>query len=187
MARDLARHRDICSINTATLGFQAPIDDVIEEITRAGFGTISPWRRDMQDKDIHAVARHIRDAGLNVSGYCRSPYIPAATAGQYRANIEANLRAIDEAAILSAPVFVSTCYGDAGYAQLALHCPQSILRGADDESELGAFHDLFHPQRMAALESRLQEYTPADMQSAVIYADDLHPPRFGRNRKHSCQ
>ncbi len=71
------------------------------------------------------------------------------------------------------PVFVSTHYGDPGYGQLALDCPRAILRGADDESELGAFHDLYHPQRMAALEARLQEYTPADMQSAVIYADDL--------------
>lgn len=106
MARDLARNRDICSINTATLGFQAPIDDVIEEISRAGFGMISPWRRDVQDKDVHAIARHIRDAGLRLSGYCRSPYIPAATPAQYRANIENNKRAIDEAAILEAPVFV---------------------------------------------------------------------------------
>lgn len=77
---------------------------------------------------------------------------------------------------VSAPVFVSMNYGDPGYAQLALDCPQSILRGADDESEVGAFHNLFHPQRMAALEARLQEYTPTDIQSAVIYADDLDLP-----------
>ncbi|MFT3672860.1 sugar phosphate isomerase/epimerase family protein [Aestuariivirga sp.] len=106
MVRDLARHPEICSINTATLGFQAPIDEVIEAVARAGFGMISPWRRDTKDLDVSAVARQIRDAGLKLSGYCRSPYIPAATVAQYRANIAANKQAIDDAAVLGAPVFV---------------------------------------------------------------------------------
>jgi hypothetical protein len=75
----------------------------------------------------------------------------------------------------SVPRFASTTYGDPGYCELALDCPRSILRGADDESELGAYHDNYWPQRGAALEARLQEYTPADFQSTVIYADDLHP------------
>jgi sugar phosphate isomerase/epimerase len=97
---------DACSINTATLGFQAPIGEVIDAIARAGFGKISPWRRDVQDKDVSAVAQQIRDAGLTLSGYCRSPYLPASTAAELRANIDVNKRAIDEAAMLGSPVFV---------------------------------------------------------------------------------
>ena len=97
---------DICSINTATLGFQAPIGEVIEAVARAGFGMISPWRRDTKDQDVAAVARHVRDAGLKISGYCRSPYIPAATKERYLANIDENKRAIDDAATLGAPVFI---------------------------------------------------------------------------------
>jgi hypothetical protein len=38
---------------------------------------------------------------------------------------------------------------------------------------MGAFHDNYWPQRSAALAARLQEYTPAEMISAVLYADDL--------------
>ena len=97
---------DICSINTATLGFQAPIGEVIEAVARAGSGMISPWRRDTKDQDVAAVARHVRDAGLKISGYCRSPYIPAATKERYLANIDENKRAIDDAATLGAPVFI---------------------------------------------------------------------------------
>ena len=97
---------DICSINTATLGFQAPIGEVIEAVARAGFGMVSPWRRDTKDQDVAAVARHVRDAGLKISGYCRSPYIPAATKERYLANIDENKRAIDDAATLGAPVFI---------------------------------------------------------------------------------
>jgi sugar phosphate isomerase/epimerase len=106
MVRDLSQHRASCSINTATLGFQAPIADVIDAVARAGFGMIAPWRREIEGGDVTALARHIRDAGLKVSGYCRSTYIPAADAAGFRANVEANKRALDDAAALGAPVFV---------------------------------------------------------------------------------
>jgi hypothetical protein len=45
-----------------------------------------------------------------------------------------------------------------------------ILRGADDESEMGAFHDLFQPQRAANLLARLEEYIPAGMDVGLINA-----------------
>lgn len=106
MVRDLASHPGICSINTATLGFQAPIGEVIDAVSAAGFGMLAPWRRDTKDQNVAQVAKHIRDAGLKLSGYCRSPYIPAATQPEYRANINANKQAIDDAAVLGAPVFV---------------------------------------------------------------------------------
>lgn len=68
------------------------------------------------------------------------------------------------------PRFTSTRYGAPGYCQLALDCPPQIVRGADDESEMGAFHDLFQPQRAANLRARLAEYSPAGAQAAIIYA-----------------
>lgn len=66
------------------------------------------------------------------------------------------------------PRFVSLRYGTPAYCQLAQTCAPEITSGADDESELGAFHDLFQPQRLANLNDRLQDFTPADMNSAVI-------------------
>jgi sugar phosphate isomerase/epimerase len=106
MVRDLSQHLEICSINTATLGFQAPLTEVVEAVARAGFGMIAPWRREVEGQNVAALARHIRDASLKVSGYCRSPYLPAATSAAFRQNIEANKRALDDAATLGAPVFV---------------------------------------------------------------------------------
>jgi sugar phosphate isomerase/epimerase len=106
MVRDLSQRLDICSINTATLGFQAPIDEVIDAVARASFGMIAPWRREIEGQDVKAIAKHIRHAGLKLSGYCRSPYIPAASLAEYRANIDANKQALDDAATLGAPVFV---------------------------------------------------------------------------------
>ncbi len=105
MVRDLS---DLvaCSINTATLGFQAPLTGVIEAVARAGFGAIAPWRREVEGQDVAALSKQIRDAGLRLSGYCRSPYLPAADRAQFFQNVEANKRALDDAAVLGAPTFV---------------------------------------------------------------------------------
>jgi hypothetical protein len=68
------------------------------------------------------------------------------------------------------PQFNSERYGSPTYCQLAQTCAEEIARGADDESEMGAFHDLYQPQRMANLRARLDEYTPADAEVGIIYA-----------------
>jgi len=67
------------------------------------------------------------------------------------------------------PQFTSIRYGTPGYAQLGEHCAEEIKRGADDESEMGAFHDLFQPQREANLRTRLEEYTPAAMDVGLLF------------------
>lgn len=67
------------------------------------------------------------------------------------------------------PVFTSVRYGQPGYCQLHLACAPEISGGADDESEMGVFHDLYQPQRAANLRTRLNEYTPAAMEAGIIY------------------
>lgn len=69
------------------------------------------------------------------------------------------------------PLFTSTRYGKPAYCQLALNCADEIKQGADDESEMGAFHDLFQPQREANLRTRLGEYTPASMDVGIVFAN----------------
>src|SRR5436190_18965596 len=98
--RSLAGRPDLCAINTTTLGFQTPVEETVEAIARAGFGGIAPWRREIEGRDVKAIGLRIRDAGLAVTGYCRSTYIPASTKSAFEQNIEANRRAIDDAAIL---------------------------------------------------------------------------------------
>jgi len=68
------------------------------------------------------------------------------------------------------PQFTRTRYGSPAYCQLADTCADEIKRGADDESEMGAFHDLFQPQREANLLARLDEFTPAGMDAGIIHA-----------------
>jgi hypothetical protein len=68
------------------------------------------------------------------------------------------------------PEFNSTRYGAPTYCQLTNTCASEITRGADDESEMGVFHDLYQPQRIANLRARLDDYTPAGMDTGIIYA-----------------
>jgi hypothetical protein len=67
------------------------------------------------------------------------------------------------------PRFNSERYGTPTYCQLAHTCADEIKRGADDESEMGVFHDLYQPQREANLRARLDEYAPAGMDAGIIY------------------
>ena len=68
------------------------------------------------------------------------------------------------------PVFGSLEYGDPSYALLDPLTPEEILTGADDQSEMGAFHDLFQPQREAALRARLREHLRFGLEAGVLYA-----------------
>ena len=66
------------------------------------------------------------------------------------------------------PLFNSVRFGKPTYCQLADCCAEEIKRGADDSSEMGVFHDLFQPQRIANLRIRLDEYIPARMDVGII-------------------
>jgi sugar phosphate isomerase/epimerase len=99
------------AINTATLGFQCPIEQSIEAIAAHGFGGIAPWRREIEGQNVSTIAKRIRDAGLKVTGYCRSTYLPSFTRDGLQVNIESNRRALDDAAVLGANSFVMVVGG----------------------------------------------------------------------------
>lgn len=66
------------------------------------------------------------------------------------------------------PQFNSLRYGMPTYCQLSCACADEITWGADDESEMGAFHDLFQPQRLENLRARADEYTPAGLEAGIV-------------------
>jgi hypothetical protein len=70
----------------------------------------------------------------------------------------------------TAPRFTSMRFGDPAYLQLATATPDAIRRGADDESEMGATHLLFTPQRETNLLLRLDEYLRFGLEAGYFYA-----------------
>lgn len=70
---------------------------------------------------------------------------------------------------VSTPAFTSLRFGDPGYCQLTDRSGL-ILNGADDQSEIGVFHDIFAPQRLANLNVMLSDYLRFGMEAGVFFA-----------------
>ncbi len=68
------------------------------------------------------------------------------------------------------PGFVARRYGLPAYLQLRDSTPSQIRTGADDESEMGAFHDLYQPQRETNLRVRLEEYLRFGLEAGIIHS-----------------
>lgn len=146
--------------------------------------------------DVHAIAlaeNCIFDDCLNVArrqlGCMRFCYVPSGCRTPRRYGCQPDLverpieadrqankidnaeyeRRIAQARLGVRPRFNSERYGTPAYCQLAHDCAGEIKRGADDESEMGVFHDLYQPQREANLRARLDEYAPAGMDAGIIY------------------
>jgi sugar phosphate isomerase/epimerase len=97
---DLAR----LSLNTITVRDQWTLAQCIEGCARHGIGWIEPWRDKIAEYGLQNTARHLRDAGVSVSGVCRGGLFTTGAP-------EDNRRAIDEAAALGAPNLVIVAGG----------------------------------------------------------------------------
>jgi sugar phosphate isomerase/epimerase len=93
------------SLNTITVRDQWSLEQCIEGCARHGIPGISPWRDKLAAYGVERAARHIRDAGLHVSGLCRGGMFTLPNA------IQDNRRAIDEAAALGADCLVMVVGG----------------------------------------------------------------------------
>ncbi|WP_198371026.1 sugar phosphate isomerase/epimerase family protein [Roseomonas rosulenta] len=92
------------SLNTITVK-ALTLAQCIEACARHGIPGISPWRDVLQAMGTQAAAKHIRDAGLKVTGLCRGGMfnLPGA--------IDDNRRAIEEAHAIGADCLVMVCGG----------------------------------------------------------------------------
>lgn len=70
-----------------------------------------------------------------------------------------------------APLFVTRDRTDPAHVRLSETCPRSVARGAEDGSEMGAFHGARLMQRTDALLRRLIEYTPAGLATGLLRLD----------------
>ena len=67
------------------------------------------------------------------------------------------------------PIFTGTRYGAPDYCQLGSDSAVEITTGAEDQAEMGVFHDLFQPSRARALQARLRDYVPGGYESKVLF------------------
>ncbi len=67
------------------------------------------------------------------------------------------------------PGFNDLGYGRPAYCQLRHSTPIEIRTGADDESEMGVFHQVYQPQRETNLRIRLDEYLRFGLEAGFFY------------------
>jgi len=79
------------------------------------------------------------------------------------------------------PQFVSECFGDAAYCLLSGSCSDAIRRGADDESEMGVYHDVLEPRREAHLRDRLRDYLRFGLEAGIFYEQQTPGVRLDGN------
>ncbi|KQP36299.1 sugar phosphate isomerase/epimerase [Pseudorhodoferax sp. Leaf274] len=104
--RDFSSSHEWLSMNTATVRKQWQLPQIIDECARRGIRAISPWRDQVAAAGLEATRRQLKEHGMQLSGYCRGGFYPAADAAGLAAALDDNRRAIDEARTLDAACLV---------------------------------------------------------------------------------
>jgi len=90
------------------------IEEATDRYAAAGVRGITVWRQWLDRRDIAQVGRSLRMAGIEIVSLCRGGFFPATDAAGRQAAIDDNLKAIDEAEALGAPLIVLVCGADPG-------------------------------------------------------------------------
>lgn len=85
------------------------IEEATDRYAAAGVGGITVWRQWLEGRRAAKVGRSVRAAGMEIVSLCRGGFFPAPDAAGRRRAIDDNLRAIDEAQALGAPLMVLVC------------------------------------------------------------------------------
>ena len=85
------------------------IEEATDRYAAAGVKGVTVWRQWLDGRNIARVGDALRAAGIEIVSLCRGGFFPAVDAAGRRAAIDDNLKAIDEAAALGAPLIVLVC------------------------------------------------------------------------------
>jgi len=133
----------------------------IEEATgayaAAGVKGVTVWRQWLERRDIGKVGRSLKAAGIEVVSLCRGGFFPAADAAGRRRAIDDNLKALDEAQALGAPLIVLVCGAtpgqplDVSRAQIADGIAAVLDRAHEANVRLGVepLHPMYADSRSA--------------------------------------
>jgi sugar phosphate isomerase/epimerase len=155
--RDFSTDHRWLSLNTATVRKQGNLVQIIEACARHNIRAIDPWRDQVASVGLARAVRAVRDAGLELSGYCRGGMFTsdAARRGEVR---DDNRRAVDEAKALGAPCIVLVVGG----------LPQYSRPGSTASKDIAAARGQVHD----AIAKMLDYAREAKMPLAI---EPLHP------------
>jgi sugar phosphate isomerase/epimerase len=85
------------------------LEEAVGNYSKAGVSGITVWRDVLDNRNISDAGNLIRNSGLEVVSLCRGGFFPALTVEGRKEAVQSNMRLIDEAAELGAPLIVLVC------------------------------------------------------------------------------
>ncbi len=134
------------------------IEEAAKCYSAAGVKGITVWRDALENRDIRSTGEMLRNEGLRIVSLCRGGFFPYTNKHKRAVAIDDNLRAIEEAHELGAPVIVLVCGADPG---------QSL---ADSRTQIREGIETILPQAAAAgVKLAIEPLHPmyADTRSAI--------------------
>jgi sugar phosphate isomerase/epimerase len=183
--RDFSGDHRWLSINTATVRRQGDLLAIIDACARHGIRAIDPWRDQVADVGLERAVRAVRDAGIDLSGYCRGGMFTGDVSRRSEIRDD-NRRAVDEAKALGAPCIVLVVGGLPQYSRPGSAASKDIARARGMVEE--GLAELMEYTKSAAMPLAIEPLHPmyaADracvntMAQALDLCDRLDPERTG--------
>jgi len=183
--RDFSADHRWLSLNTATVRKQGDLVAIIEACARHGIRAIDPWRDQVGAVGLERAVRAVRDAGLELSGYCRGGMFTsdAARRGEVR---DDNRRCVDEAKALGASCIVLVVGGLPQYSRPGSTASKDIVAARGQvEDAIAEMLDYAREARMPLAIEPLHPAYAADRacvnttKQALDICDRLDPDRTG--------
>jgi sugar phosphate isomerase/epimerase len=183
--RDFSADHRWLSLNTATVRKQGDLLQIIDACARHGIRAIDPWRDQVAAAGLDRAARAVRDAGLELSGYCRGGMFTSDAARRVEVRDD-NRRAVDEAEALGAPCVVLVVGGLPQYSRAGSAASRDI--GAARGQVEDAIAEMMDYARGAKMPLAIEPLHPAyaadracvnTTKQALDICDRLDPGRTG--------
>jgi sugar phosphate isomerase/epimerase len=183
--RDFSTDHRWLSLNTATVRKQGDLAQIVEACARHRIRAIDPWRDQVAAIGLDRALRVVRDAGLELSGYCRGGMFTSDAAHRQEMRDD-NRRAVDEAKALGAPCLVLVVGGLPQYSRPGSAASRDIAEARKQVDD--AIADLMDYARDAGMPLAIEPLHPAyaadracvnTTKQALDICDRLDPARTG--------
>ena len=183
--RDFSADHRWLSLNTATVRKQGDLVQIIDACARHGIRAIDPWRDQVAAVGLDRAARAVREAGLELSGYCRGGMFTSDAARRIEVR-EDNRRTVDEAKALGAPCVVLVVGGLPQYSRPGSAASRDIAAARGQVED--AIAEMMDYARGASMPLAIEPLHPAyaadracvnTTKQALDICDRLDPGRTG--------
>lgn len=183
--RDFSSDHRWLSLNTATVRKQGDLVQIIDACAKHGIRAIDPWRDQVASVGLDRAVRAVRDAGLELSGYCRGGMFTSDAERRTEVRDD-NRRCVDEAKALGAPCIVLVVGGLPQYSRPGSEASKDLVAARGQVEE--ALADMLDYAKQAKLPLAIEPLHPAyaadracvnTTKQALDICDRLDPGRSG--------